>query len=308
MGNVGTDETTDDGTSDLPDESLSGSETSPSETSNGTTDATSSGPSTSGGTSTSSTSSTTEPTTETSPTSNDPTLEPTDGSGTTSADETTTGAEPCVIDNDCDDGNFCNGPEACDPDVSLNSSGCTPGTPACGANAYCAEDREECITARRIFISSETYQGDLGGAAGADTICQGLAAKASLPGQWRAYLIDSNNGLDRHTQLPVRYERIDGVTIADNWVDLSDESIQNPIERDENGASAGGNVWTGLINVGGSGNGNNDCSDWTSNTGGCGSSSFVCGGAGESNMINDHWDGFHIFQCSDQYRLYCVEQ
>ncbi|AFM12973.1 fibronectin type III domain protein [Turneriella parva] len=42
--------------------------------------------------------------------------------------------------------------------------------------------------ARKIFISSTAYTGNMGGIAGANTNCQSLATAAGLPGKFRAYI------------------------------------------------------------------------------------------------------------------------
>jgi hypothetical protein len=158
---------------------------------------------------------------------------------------------------------------------------------------------------RRVFLSSQQWSGDLGGALGADEHCQDLADSAALGGTWRAYIIDPDNDLSRHTQGNRAIVLVDGTLVADDWDDLTDGSIQAPIDLDEEGQPRTGNAWTGFYEVGGADD--NWCDSWTSNAGGC-LGTDVCGAAGESDMTDSHWDGFFIFNCSDQFRLYCVEQ
>lgn len=43
-------------------------------------------------------------------------------------------------------------------------------------------------SAKRIFLTSITYQGNLGGVTGADTLCQGRATARSLGGTWKALI------------------------------------------------------------------------------------------------------------------------
>ena len=44
---------------------------------------------------------------------------------------------------------------------------------------------------KRVFVTSTTYKGNLGGLAGADAKCQTRANAASLGGTWKAWLSDS---------------------------------------------------------------------------------------------------------------------
>jgi hypothetical protein len=200
------------------------------------------------------------------------------------------------VDNDCD-------PLTLDDDIIGDWAHCSACGDACVVQQAC--EGASCVAARRVFLSSTQQNGNMGGAAGADAICQGLADAAELGGTWLAYLVDSSNGLNRHSQADVPYVRLDGVRVANNWADLSDESILAQLNYTETRQTAGGNVWTGLINVGGTGN--DDCDDWTYDGGGCLEGS-ACGGAGQSGNVNENWDGFYIYQCASNYRLYCIEQ
>ena len=49
----------------------------------------------------------------------------------------------------------------------------------------------EPATPKTVFVSSQTYDGNLGGLAGADAKCQGLADAAGLKGTFKALLLDS---------------------------------------------------------------------------------------------------------------------
>lgn len=158
-----------------------------------------------------------------------------------------------------------------------------------------------------MFATAATFDGELAGTIGADMLCQQAAEAAALGGTWLAYIVDPANPLDRHTPHDVPYVRIDGVQVADNWADLTDESIQNPINVDETGATVTGNAWTGMINVTPPATGEIYCQGWTSPSGNC-LNEQVCGGAGEIAAVDDHWDGYFVFNCFDQHRLYCIEQ
>ena len=57
---------------------------------------------------------------------------------------------------------------------------------ACTSPAVCVAGK--CIAALRVFVSSATYDGALGGHAGADATCQSLATAAALGGTWMAWI------------------------------------------------------------------------------------------------------------------------
>ncbi len=212
---------------------------------------------------------------------------------------------------DCNDSNplvFPGNTEACngiDDDCDTVIDG-TSTAALCGARAYCSS---ECRTGRRVFITSTAHTGNLGGLAGADAVCQTRANAASLGGTWKAYMVtdrsNASTNLDRLSHASVPYARLDGVVVANNWADLSDESIRVPITVSELGTNVNSNVWTGLSNVGGGTN--QHCDNWSYAGTNCLSGS-ACGSAGESGMTNNHWDGYYVFSCGSGFRLYCIEQ
>ena len=125
-----------------------------------------------------------------------------------------------------------------------------------------------------------------------------------LGGTWRAYLLQAPGGLDRHAEANVPYVRLDGVRIADDFADL-DGSIAATLNVTPTLQTVGGNAWTGMSDL--NPIGGVDCQNWSSSQGGC-LMEGPCGAAGETNQVDTHWDGFFIFNCSDLYRLYCIEQ
>ncbi|MBA3549878.1 MAG: DUF4215 domain-containing protein [Nannocystis sp.] len=107
----------------------------------------------------------------------------------------------------CGDGQVRAGIELCDDGNQLALDGC----------------ESDCtITPPRIvFVTSQVYNGNLGGLAGADAKCQALAAAAKLPGTYKAWLSDSNGSPStRMTKVAAPYVRTDGVMVAGSWSDL----------------------------------------------------------------------------------------
>ena len=64
------------------------------------------------------------------------------------------------------------GSEACDDGNLADGDGCSAA----------------CLTEKRAFVTSQLYNGNMGGLAGADARCQGLADAVGLPGTYRAWL------------------------------------------------------------------------------------------------------------------------
>ena len=151
-----------------------------------------------------------------------------------------------------------------------------------------------------VFLTSSTYQGNLGGLAGADAKCQERAEAAELPGtDWTAWLSDdTTNAIDR---IPDgKYELVDGTPVADNKADLTSGTLKDEIDVIEFGIGPwAGVVWTGTF-PDGTGSENN-CNNWTDNLSGS------VGDVGKPEKLNDEWtyvEGAPA-PCNLQLNLYC---
>jgi len=156
------------------------------------------------------------------------------------------------------------------------------------------------LPSKRVFATSTTFQGHLGGLAGADAECQARAVAAGLGGIWRAWL--SSSSTDAKDRIPdATYKRLDSAVIATNKVGLTDGSTDYPIDRDENNSQIIGepSVWTGTTTQGVKKS--NTCSDWMS-----------AGGQGDIGSLQDTnglWTEAGSVTCGFIYRhLYCFEQ
>lgn len=200
------------------------------------------------------------------------------------------------------------GPDCDDSQPGIAGPGDWAHCQACNTPCEVAQACEAgaCIAARRVFATSTTQSGDLGGLEGADSLCQTLADGALLGGTFRAYMVGPTQGLNRLEHPNVPFVRLDGVRVANSWNDLADATIAAPINRDEWRIPVTGNAWTGLNQVNGNPL-NNHCTNWTFEGGGC-LGGGPCGAAGETEMIDGHWDGWFVFDCSTPFRLYCIEQ
>jgi len=183
------------------------------------------------------------------------------------------------------------------------------------ANGLTPPDQLGCTPpSNTIFVTSTTHNGNLGGLAGADAICAARAAAAGLPGVFKAWLSDANVSTENrlsHSVAP--YVNVAGEWIASNWDDLTDNDLRSPINMDENGNIidvAGGaedEAWTYTYWNGQAANivdpGYDDryaCSSWTSID--------FDGISGTTSANHSGWTWWNIRDCSNELRLYCVEQ
>ncbi len=166
----------------------------------------------------------------------------------------------------------------------------------CGAGGPCT-----------IFTTSTTHSGELGGVAGADTICQQRAAEAGLTGTYLAWIADDTTApADRLYQSPGEYLRTDGLRIARNWAELTGGILGVPIDRSETGALIADSTetWTN-VSADGTASATDPsliCNNWTNGTGG------TSGRVGATNQVDEDWTYVHSDPCNSQWRLYCVQQ
>lgn len=158
--------------------------------------------------------------------------------------------------------------------------------------------------ATRIFVTSTTYNGNLGGFSGADAKCAARATAAGLSGTWKPWLSDDlTSATDRLNHNSAPYLNMRGEKVADNWADLTDGSLDMAIRYNENNVAVNGQAWTGSFS-----NGNKyfsqDCSRWTSQTGG-GSDAGVAGLVTNTSSI---WSLLGSNSCGTFLPLYCFEQ
>ncbi|MFC2031659.1 hypothetical protein ACFLWA_13145 [Chloroflexota bacterium] len=176
--------------------------------------------------------------------------------------------------------------------------------------------------AKRVFVTSADYQGDLGGLAGADAKCQELADIAELGGSYRAWLStdgDGNSAAERLTHSPAPYVLVDGTVIANNWTDLITDKDPNandkeglylraPINLNENGVTVTGQTWT-ATRVDGMFSGSH-CSSWTTADRGTDPPLEPAnwGNRGSSSDVGHFWTYGYYTSCEQFSRLFCFEQ
>ena len=166
-----------------------------------------------------------------------------------------------------------------------------------------------------VFVSTTSFSGNLGGLAMADAACSTLAKAAKLHGVYKAWLSDKTmDAVARLTQSKLRYVRVDGAVVANDWSDLVSGALHVPINRDESGklvvSSVGScpgqaRVWTSTFADGlyyGDGNRDTSCGMWFS------ASPQATGGAGDANSTTSTWSSGCGATCDSTIPIYCLEQ
>ncbi len=178
---------------------------------------------------------------------------------------------------------------------------------------------------KTVFITSHSFDGNLGSLAGADEKCGQAAAAAGLTGTFKAWLSDSETGpADRFVHAQVPYVRTDGIRIADDWDDLvsctegpgGKECLDAPFTVDENGTDHKDFLVQAWSNTGTDGKPGNplmgnlvNCANWTTND----AAVAMWGTTGQAKysarQLGARWTGtIVVADCRFPYRLYCFEQ
>ncbi len=174
----------------------------------------------------------------------------------------------------------------------------------CGVQQTCASGGG-CTAARRVFVTQASSDAKLGGASGADTLCNTYATQAGLGGTWMAVLADSTTAPEsRFTLASVPYVLLDGTVVATTGAELLSGTLQNAIDRDEcQLAVTDAEVWTGL-----------DAPSETQSSSYCGdflsdSSTATYSPVGLTSSTSTSWYDAYLQFCNHANpHLYCVEQ
>lgn len=162
---------------------------------------------------------------------------------------------------------------------------------------------------KRVFLTSTTYTGNLGGVAGADQKCQESAKTAGLSGIWKAWLSGAGSSVNsRFTRTLGNYVELDGSVIAQGWADLTDGQLgSDGINQTEQGKTVVAQVpvWTSTYVTGETAvyaDGNGNCNAFTS--AGNGETAL----AGFSATGTNVWTNAYSEMCTKSLALYCFEQ
>lgn len=153
---------------------------------------------------------------------------------------------------------------------------------------------------KKVFVTSTTYDGNLGGLSGADAKCQAQAEIAGLAhsANFKAWLSDgSTDAISRLTGTGP-WVRLDGIKVADNKTDLTNGAIFTSISMDELGNYVSTMVWTGTNAVGTKEA--NTCNSWADN-------SATQGSLGDTSGAYPYWTARSNASCASTWPLYCFE-
>jgi hypothetical protein len=215
----------------------------------------------------------------------------------------------CIKPNKQDSSRCGTGGEIC------RSTGCAGTCPKCKCSATAPCPTGQCCAGDGtcgpclVFVTSTQQSGNLGGLKGADDVCEVLAEDAGLPGTYMAWLSDTTGSpASRFTRATVPYVRVDGLSVADDWDDLTDGRLKRPINVTEQGQVLGpptSNNWvrSNTTNSGERQTGRNDCENWIN-----GSSGTLFGNTGDAQSINAAWTNSGFQGCNTSVRLYCFQQ
>lgn len=152
------------------------------------------------------------------------------------------------------------------------------------------------------FVTSTLHTGNLGGLAGADSICQNRANAASLPGTYRAYLsadtAPTTNAIAR-IENARGWIRTDGRPFLDQASDLTTYKIFYPLVLDENGTHVGDvYAWTATGPNGLRASAGGTCTSWTV-------ASSVSTAVGLPYSQANSFNLNATLACTQSHRLYC---
>ena len=169
-------------------------------------------------------------------------------------------------------------------------------------------------TKKVAFVTARGTQPYLiGGIPGGDAFCQSAAEQAGLEGTYYVWLADSDPSSAPATRFSAdiksdAYEivKTDGVTVANDWTDLTDGTLLSSISITEYAnISQSGSVGNIMSNVNTDGTqfaATNTCNDWTGNPGG------NTPRRGHGLQTGAGWTNVGTMSCLNGGHLYCFEQ
>jgi hypothetical protein len=186
-------------------------------------------------------------------------------------------------------------------DGSVADSPSTPPPPPSDASTDTATADADAAKANlRVFVTSTTPTGNLGGVAGADALCNQLATSAAIGGKYRAWISVSGADAIDHITSSGPWHLVTGELVASNKAALTTGNLMHLIDKTEKGTTpplAEDRVWTGT-----GPNGRYvgpDCAQWT------GAGSGLVGEARNGDM--NKWTALVAEACTEVNRVYCFE-
>ena len=160
---------------------------------------------------------------------------------------------------------------------------------------------------KTVFVTSASFNGNLGGLTGADAICQAEAdGPASIvpSGTYLAWLSDGTDSPDtRFTKSAHPYLLPDGTKIAEDFTDLTDGSILHTINIDPTGKPLGKQrIWTGTRTDGTTAQSFLTCGGWVDPY------VYSKGMVGNTMETGTLWSSRAYDRCKRSHKLACIQQ
>ena len=180
---------------------------------------------------------------------------------------------------------------------------------SCGENSSNLVDGVEDGN-HRIFVTSTSYDGNLGGISGADSTCATHASNAGLIRTYKAVLSDSTSDIVNNLQVSGSVyifsnsstRELVASAASDLW-NTDTQDLLNSIQYDEQYNSLSSiTPWTGSDSDGTVALTGNHCTNWSANGSG------VSGQVGSATDVDDRWLEGSSITCDNQHPLICISE
>lgn len=198
---------------------------------------------------------------------------------------------------------------ACNDDPALPGGGGDSGITDRGSDLDAGADAGEVdagldagssASAKRVFVTSARFNGNLGGLGGGDDKCQAEADAALLMGTFRAWIsTPAQNAIQRMADTGP-WTLVDGTTLVFATREQMEQGPSVPLNRNARGELVASAVWTGTIEDGTASD--ETCQSWTSGF----TADFAA--VGSSAAADIGWTMTATQTCSGSAALYCFEQ
>lgn len=178
---------------------------------------------------------------------------------------------------------------------------------ACGAreDGEATETDGVTIGQHRIFVTSATYDGNLGGLTGADAKCDSVAKAAGLELTYKAILSDSSTNAKARLAITGQVVVVDSndnveviaASTTDFWGAQSADLLMTVNINESGGTITGKTPWTGTSSEGAYAL--YGCNDWTK-------ASNSSGTIGSIDHTDDRWIDSDFVPCGNSNPLYCI--
>jgi hypothetical protein len=192
------------------------------------------------------------------------------------------------------------------PDASTSSNDAAPAPPSDAGKPDASADAAPTVDGgKRIFLSSTTVTGAIGGIAAADAQCQALADKVNLGGTFIAFISVTGNSVLSRLRATGPWFLVNRTTrVFLNKNAIVTTFAENPINLDESGKTPDltvGLAWTGTQASGTPASPAENCTNFTATD--------TNGLAGDWTQKGSRWtDTGGLTPCASPIHLYCIEQ